>query len=90
MTLAGCVCTRAWSGCIISSRWVCRLHPRTRETAETLTRAITVHWGWVQKKMMVNLQMVGYFNITKAVEQFDKLVKSTAQYTTMSIQVFMS
>ena len=32
--------------------------------------------------MMGNLQMVGCFNITRAVEQFDKLVKSIAQYTT--------
>jgi len=56
-----------------------------RDSADTLARSITVHWGWVYKRLMKNLEMMGCTNVCRAIEQFDKVVKATTQYTTKSM-----
>ena len=50
-----------------------------------MDRAITVHWGWVVKRLMRNLEMLGCTNVSKAIEQFDKFVKASTQFTTKSM-----
>ena len=58
------------------------LQTLTRETVETVTRAIAVHWGGVVKRLMRNLEMLGCTNVSKAMEQFDKFVKEYPQFAT--------